>query len=64
MEWTHPICTQCWYNRNGKKRHPVRIINVDADPEICCFCLRATLSGIYVRHNPEWLCCKGNHLKE
>jgi len=60
MEWTHPICTQCWYDRNGSNRKPVRIINMDSGPKLCCFCLRLTLSGIYVRHNPEWLRCKGH----
>lgn len=29
--------------------------------ERCCFCLRATESGIYVREDPETLPCKGKH---
>jgi hypothetical protein len=58
--WTHLICKTCW-----NKQNPDREVSVDdhSTPEDggepCCFCAQWTTSGIYVRHKPEEVECKG-----
>lgn len=56
--WTHAICDTCWSARNGG-RAPVHLR--EPDLEICCFCGGPTKRGIYVRHDPAELRCRGTH---
>jgi hypothetical protein len=49
-EWNHARCAACW-KRDNPDRTPVRVRN--ADPTVCCSCGRVTVSGIYVRNNPD-----------
>jgi len=57
-DWTHSICKDCWNKRNPDRPY----IGDDAgDLETCCFCGKRHQSGLYVRHNPEELQCKGEH---
>ena len=58
LSWTHAICAICWYRKHPDKI-PVRL--KQRETERCCFCLRTTESGIYVRYNPQLLACKGEH---
>lgn len=51
-QWTHPICTICWSDRNPG-RDPVRV--KDAVIEVCCYCGLPTASGIYIRADPATL---------
>lgn len=48
--WTHPICDDCWDDRN-----PERLASrvQQGDIEHCCFCGRHTTSGIYIREEPD-----------
>jgi hypothetical protein len=59
MEWTHRICSRCWFDRNS--REPARM-KFDESGK-CCFCGETTDSGIYVRLSPNSaeLVCHGNH---
>jgi hypothetical protein len=57
--WTHSICVECWIARNPGRK-PVRVIT-EEKPQPCCFCGDSHVSGIYVRHDPEELICKGEH---
>jgi len=56
-KWTHAICNDCWDARNPNGRTPHRL--KDPEPEYCCFCNEPTISGIYVRSDPEKTPCKG-----
>lgn len=58
--WTHSCCDDCFDERTGG-REPIRL--QDAPEEICCFCGIATVSGIYVREDPDHdeLFCGGMH---
>lgn len=49
MNWTQPICQNCWIARNPD-RDPVRV--KDGEAENCCDCGEATNDGIYIRANP------------
>ena len=76
--WTHRICADCWIRKEVEhaERTPEpylampSILKQDACPEEedCCFCGATLFSpanvGIYVRHNPEELRCKGEHASE
>ena len=57
--WTHAICDACWRRRNPD-RHPVRAV-LGAEELRCCFCGDWTETGIFVRHAPEELRCRGHH---
>ena len=48
--WTQPCCTNCWF-LDHPDRFPVRI--KDPEVETCVHCNRMTLSGIFVRINPN-----------
>lgn len=48
MTWSQPLCDACWRNREHD-RLPVRLIEVEVSPEICCACGRLITSGIYAR---------------
>lgn len=51
-EWSHPICYLCWTELNPH-REPHRLVTpID---EKCCYCGKATRSGIYVREDPAAL---------
>jgi hypothetical protein len=50
MNWTQPICNQC-YDKREPNRKPVIVIN--SDVEICCDCGTETFSGIYYRVDPR-----------
>jgi hypothetical protein len=47
-----PICTNCWFERNGDRR-PVRVNMGDEPPASCLYCGRLTLAGIFVRVEPS-----------
>lgn len=64
MSWTQPECEKCWINENAiwepiegvgevlrGVRQPSRIS--EAPIEKCCMCGDITISGIYVRRDPE-----------
>lgn len=57
--WDHAICVPCWYAKNTG-RIPHRI--VDDVGRTCCWCKRPTSAGVYVRHDPDDVACKGIHL--
>lgn len=48
--WTHAICDDCWDKDNPERRSPRK---GEGNPESCCYCGKATLSGIYVRDDPS-----------
>lgn len=51
MSWTQAICEACWNERNPDR--PATAIKPEfADEERCCWCGKATRSGIYVRADP------------
>jgi len=51
MNWTQPICDDCWLVENPG-REPVRIVPEHAAMERCALCGQPTASGIYVRMDP------------
>ncbi len=59
MTWTHPQCEACWVVRelhidqagHMSCRRPTRV--VDPDAEVCCYCGKVTIVGIYRRSSPE-----------
>jgi hypothetical protein len=51
-QWSHPMCQQCWEEREGI-RVPVRVI--ERETENCCWCGNVTRSGIYKREDPAVL---------
>lgn len=59
-EWNHPVCDDCWKERQGA-RAPARVI--EPKTERCCQCRKPTRSGIYVRGNPTHpsFKCNGVH---
>lgn len=62
--WTHPICQADW-DRTHPDREPVRLRREHRDPEICCFCGKPTIDGIYVREDPGVLTnCSRAHDKD
>ncbi len=58
-KWNHNMCDDCWGEQNPNGREPIRIVTRIV--ENCCYCGRETISGIYVRDDPEALSCKGEH---
>jgi hypothetical protein len=59
-KWNHNICEECWF-----EQHPTRKpIRMEHEPDLCCFCGASNVDGIYVRHDPETLLCKGEHHNE
>ncbi len=59
--WTHLMCDDCWYLEKGTQV-PVA---VKGDPRApCCFCLKPTNSGIWIRRNPNQTLCRGIGKKE
>ena len=57
-KWTHAICEGCWKKHNPN-RVPIQFLL--AEEEKCCFCGNITTAGIYIRHDPKELPCKGIH---
>ena len=60
--WNHSICETCWNARNPE-REAIKLREEfrDERPDTCCFCGKLHGSGIYIRHEPAELLCKGNH---
>lgn len=58
-KWNHSMCDSCWESYNPNERQPVRIVTRIV--EVCCYCQKETVSGIYVRDYPDALSCKGEH---
>lgn len=56
--WTHAICDHCF-----ARRHPDRGGAhgrlVTPDPDMCCYCNTATMSGLYDRNDPAETPCGG-----
>lgn len=50
MNWTQPVCWSCWIKENGEHT-PIRMR--EPNPEICCKCGQQTVSGIYIRIDPN-----------
>jgi hypothetical protein len=50
MGWTQASCEGCW-----NTRHPGRTPHVLLNPDLerCCYCGDDTVSGIYVREDPN-----------
>jgi hypothetical protein len=48
--WTHAICDGCW-KRRQPGRVPVRV-REPGNRARCCYCGKATASGIFVRDEP------------
>lgn len=65
LTWTHAQCESCWIFKNTKRRDDgtveVRrpILAMGSELTICCFCGGWTLVGIFVRHDPNYVLCKG-----
>ena len=57
--WSHSICDACWTERFAHA--PAKIKKKFREHESCCFCSKHHTSGIYIRHDPETLACKGKH---
>lgn len=58
--WTHAICDNCW-NEQNPDTVPVRLRAEYMTEEVCCFCGTKTRNGIFIRHDPGSLRCKGVH---
>jgi hypothetical protein len=58
MSWTHNICLECWSEKNPD-RQVVKLIGEET--VTCCFCGKDNHDGIFIRHNPNLLICKGEH---
>lgn len=58
--WTHPICETC-YDKKYPGAVPFGLTIEYREVEQCCFCLGLTFAGIYVRHDPDEIMCKGEH---
>lgn len=56
-KWTHPMCDQCWGERQPG-RVPHRLVEDVREDEVCCFCGKETRSGIYVREDPALTTCE------
>jgi hypothetical protein len=56
--WTHSACDACW-QEHEPDREPVRIFIPEL--EVCCYCHKRHVSGIFFREDPALLPCKGNH---
>lgn len=53
--WTHAMCLLCWRKQHGTQRVPYQLKN--PEEEMCCWCFRRTLDGIYVRMDPKLTLC-------
>lgn len=62
-EWTHRVCEACW-NREFWARQIAAHRALDDPPAPCCFCRELTSAGIYVRRNPCFTPCRGEHDRE
>jgi hypothetical protein len=60
MRWTHNICQDCWAELHPD-RQPHKLVAA-AHEDICCFCGRVSIGGIYVREDPTsgMLLCRGD----
>jgi hypothetical protein len=65
-EWTHNICEACWIDTEGtfdalgrlvSVRRPVRAVADGMACEMCCLCAKPTISGIFIRRDPQSLNC-------
>jgi len=56
--WTHNICTTCWDELHPDEE-PARMKK--SATQTCCFCGNRTHDGIFIRHDPVNLKCKGEH---
>lgn len=48
--WSHPICNECWWER--EKREPIMLRRMYRVREDCCWCGKPTIAGIYLREDP------------
>ena len=53
-QWNHTQCFDC-FQRERPDIEPVRV--KDHEPEVCCFCGRMTIDGIFVRRDPGKMTC-------
>jgi hypothetical protein len=60
--WNHAMCDDCWTVWDPS-HDPVRVREAYRESEKCCFCGAPTISGIYVRVDPDKTPCKGNHVQ-
>lgn len=51
-KWTHAICVEDYENLTSNSAQDVDKMK-DPEAEICCFCGRTTISGIYIRRDPN-----------
>jgi hypothetical protein len=58
MRWTHNICKDCWSKENPYRK---AVSLSDGEWEACCFCGKGNHDGIFIRHDPKELKCKGKH---
>lgn len=49
--WTQGCCGACWIERYPGLK-PTPLLPEHREEETCCFCGKATMSGIYVRVDP------------
>lgn len=61
--WTHVSCLACFHVKYPDKT-PHRLDPAHRESEVCCYCSAKTVSGIYVRDDPNTLKCKGEHKEE
>lgn len=54
MNWTHPICVDC-YDKRYPGRIPVQVSAEMVITEQCCDCGGLTVSGVYFRADPRTL---------
>lgn len=59
-EWTHAICSEC-YEREGEGAGVPHCLTAVERAERCCWCGQMTTSGIYLRRDPLWVKCRGQH---
>ena len=50
LSWTQPCCDDCW-DLHNRDRTPITVSV--PEPERCAWCGEVTVSGIYVRANPN-----------
>lgn len=66
MAWTHAQCESCWIHKNttrtddGQVQVKRPILAMGSELTYCCFCGGLTLVGIFVRHDPKGVLCKGD----
>jgi len=52
--WTHSACEKDYEKITGYSATAANRIK-EPEREICCFCREFTMSGLYIRYNPERL---------